>query len=111
MKPSLSRAPLNEKDHVDFWYVQGLEAGRRLLLRAEMKLPGRAWLEFLLSPQPSGRTLVRCSAWFEPRGLLGELYWWVLYPIHILIFRGMVQAVCQKAAGSVTNLAEAAQVR
>ncbi len=111
MKPSLSRAPLNEKDHVDFWYVQDLEAGRRLLLRAEMKLPGRAWLELLLSPQPGGKTLVRCSAWFEPRGLLGELYWWVLYPIHIMIFRGMVRAVCRRAAGSVTNLAEAAQVR
>jgi uncharacterized protein YbjT (DUF2867 family) len=106
MKPSLSPA-LNEKDHVDFWYVQDLEAGRRLLLRAEMKLPGRAWLEFLLSPQPGGRTLIRCSAWFEPRGLLGELYWWVLYPIHIMIFRGMVRAVCRRAAGSVTNLAEA----
>ena len=111
MQPSLARAPLNEKDHVDFWYVQDLEAGRRLLLRAEMKLPGRTWLEFLLCPQPGGRTLVRCSAWFEPRGLLGELYWWVLYPIHILIFRGMVQAVCRRAAGSVTNLAGAAQVR
>jgi uncharacterized protein YbjT (DUF2867 family) len=106
MKPSLSPA-LNEKDHVDFWYVQDLEAGRRLLLRAEMKLPGLAWLEFLLSPQPGGRTLIRCSAWFEPRGLLGELYWWVLYPIHIMIFRGMVRAVCRRAAGSVTNLAEA----
>ena len=108
MKPSVSRAPLNEKDHVDFWYVQDLEPGRRLLLRAEMKLPGRAWLEFLLSPQPGGRTLVRCFAWFEPHGLLGELYWWVLYPVHILIFRGMVQAVCQKAVGSIINLAQAA---
>ena len=111
MGPSLARAPLNEKDHVDFWYVQDLEAGRRLLLRAEMKLPGRAWLEFLLCPQPGGRTLVRCYAWFEPRGLLGELYWWVLYPIHILIFRGMVRAVCRRAAGSIANLAEAAQAR
>jgi hypothetical protein len=98
MRHSLSRGPLNKNDHVDFWYVQDLEAGRRLLLRAEMKLPGRAWLEFLLSPQARGRTLVRCCAWFEPRGLSGELYWWVLYPVHILIFRGMVQAVCRKAA-------------
>jgi len=98
MRHSLSRGPLSKNDHVDFWYVQDLEAGRRLLLRAEMKLPGRAWLEFLLSPQARGRTLVRCCAWFEPRGLLGELYWWVLYPVHILIFRGMVQAVGRKAA-------------
>jgi uncharacterized protein YbjT (DUF2867 family) len=94
----LSRGPLNKNDHVDFWYVQDLEAGRRLLLRAEMKVPGRAWLEFLLSPRAGGRTLVRCCAWFEPRGLPGELYWWALYPVHVLIFRGMVQAVCRKAA-------------
>jgi len=102
MKRSPGSARLNKNDHIDFWYVQDLEADRRLLLRAEMKLPGRAWLEFLVSPQPSGRTLVRCCAWFEPRGLLGELYWWVLYPVHILIFRGMVQAVCRKATRSVT---------
>jgi hypothetical protein len=75
MKRSPGSAHLNKNDHIDFWYVQDLEADRRLLLRAEMKLPGRAWLEFLVSPQPSDRTLVRCCAWFEPRGLLGELYW------------------------------------
>jgi len=108
MKRGLGRSPLNKNDHVDFWYVQDLEAGRRLLLRAEMKLPGRAWLEFLLSPQPGGRTLVRCCAWFEPRGLSGELYWRALYPVHILIFRGMVQAVCKKAGASVTMQADAA---
>jgi uncharacterized protein YbjT (DUF2867 family) len=102
MKRSLGSAYLNKNDHIDLWYVQDLEADRRLLLRAEMKLPGRAWLEFLASPQPSGRTLVRCCAWFEPRGLLGELYWWVLYPVHILIFRGLVQAVCRKATCRVT---------
>ena len=98
MRHSLSRGPLNKNDRVDFWYVQDLEAGHRLLLRAEMKVPGRAWLEFLLSPHAGGRTLVRCCAWFEPRGLLGELYWWALYPVHILIFRGMVQAVCRNSA-------------
>jgi uncharacterized protein YbjT (DUF2867 family) len=111
MKPSPGRAGLNTNDLVDFWCVQNVEADRRLVLRAEMKLPGRAWLEFLLSPQPSGRTLVRCCAWFEPRGLLGELYWWALYPIHILIFRGMVQAVCTKAAGSATMRSATARVR
>jgi uncharacterized protein YbjT (DUF2867 family) len=110
-KRNLGYGPLNKNDHIDFWYVQALEASRRLVLRAEMKLPGRAWLEFLLSPQPSGRTLVRCSAWFEPRGLLGELYWWALYPIHVLIFRGMVQALCRKAAGGFTMQAHTAEMR
>ena len=102
MKLGPGSAYLKKNDHIDFWYVQDLEADRRLLLRAKMNLPGRAWLEFFVSPQPSGRTLVRCFAWFEPRGLLGELYWWVLYPVHILIFRGMVQAMCRKAVRSVT---------
>ncbi len=102
MRRSPGSAHLNKNDYIDLWYVQDLKADSRLLLRAEMKIPGRAWLEFLVSPQPSGRTLVRCCAWFEPRGLLGELYWWVLCPVHILIFRGMVQAMCRKAARSVT---------
>ena len=111
MKRNSRSAPLNKNDRIDFWYVQDLEADRRLLLRAEMKLPGRAWLEFLISPQPSDRTMVRCCAWFEPRGLLGELYWWVLYPIHILIFRGLVQAVCREASRSVTVQSDTAEVR
>lgn len=111
MKRCPGSAPLNKNDHIDFWYVQDLETDRRLLLRAEMKLPGRAWLEFLISPQPSDRTMVRCCAWFEPRGLLGELYWWVLYPIHILIFRGLVQAVCREASRSVTVQSDTAEVR
>lgn len=111
MKRNSGRAPLNKNDHIDFWYVQDLEVGRRLLLRAEMKLPGRAWLEFLLSPQPRDRTLVRCCAWFEPRGLSGEFYWWALYPIHILIFRGMVQAVCREAALRRHQQADTAEAR
>jgi hypothetical protein len=92
---------LKQGDRTDFWYVEEMEIDRRLLLRAEMKVPGRAWLEFLLTPQARGRTLIRCCAWFEPKGLFGELYWWVLYPIHILIFKGMVQAICQRAGRAV----------
>jgi len=102
MTPSLEygsgRGSLLADDSFDFWYVQEIEADRRLVLRAAMKLPGRAWLEFTLSPEAGGQTRVRCCAWFEPRGLLGELYWWTLYPIHILIFRGLVEAVCNKAS-------------
>jgi uncharacterized protein YbjT (DUF2867 family) len=93
-----SRAVLKKNDRFDFWLVQDLQTDSRLLLQAVMRVPGRAWLEFLLFPQPAGHTLVRCCAWFEPMGLSGELYWWALYPIHILIFRGMVQAVCTIAA-------------
>jgi uncharacterized protein YbjT (DUF2867 family) len=93
-----SPAALLADDTFDFWYVQEIETDEHLVLRAAMKLPGRAWLEFILSPEGSRHTLVRCCAWFEPSGLLGELYWWALYPVHILIFRGLVEAVCKKAS-------------
>jgi uncharacterized protein YbjT (DUF2867 family) len=105
MTRGLAETGLSKDGRTDFWYVEDFEGSRRLLLRAEMKLPGRAWLEFLLSPQAGQKTLVRCCAWFEPRGLLGELYWWVLYPIHILIFRGMVQAVCNRSKGGTSAIA------
>lgn len=103
MRRVSSRGFVNKADRIDFWFVEELEADSRLLLRAEMKLPGRAWLEFLVSPEPDGQAMVRCCAWFEPRGLLGELYWWALYPIHVWIFRGMVQAICRKAIQSVAT--------
>jgi hypothetical protein len=98
LRQSRKDAGLSLGDHFDFWCVQDLVPGRRLLLRAEMKVPGCAWLEFHVLPHPAGGTLVRCCAWFEPRGLLGELYWWILYPIHVMIFRGMVEAICKKAS-------------
>ena len=61
-------------DVIDFWRVKRVEAPRTVLLRAEMKLPGAAWLHFELRPDGSGRTLLRCCAWFQPRGLFGEIY-------------------------------------
>jgi hypothetical protein len=58
-----------------------------------MKVPGEAWLEFNLSPEHRDRTLLWCCAWFEPRGLTGEIYWYVLYPVHAVIFSGMLRAI------------------
>lgn len=73
-----------------------MERPRRLLLRAEMKLPGRAWLEWTVTGQ--GRTSVlRQTALFEPRGLAGEVYWYALYPVHRLILRGMLRAMAAAA--------------
>jgi len=86
-----------EGDSVDFWRVEEVKPNHSLLLRAEMKLPGRAWLQFALRPAVSGGTLLRCSAWFEPRGIAGEIYWWGLYPVHVMIFRGLVKAIQQRA--------------
>jgi len=90
-------ATLQAGDAVDFWRVEDIVPGERISLRAEMKLPGRAWLQFALVAESRDRTLLSCYAWFEPRGLAGELYWALLYPIHVLIFRGMVKAIARQS--------------
>ena len=90
-------ATLQAGDAVDFWSVEEIAPGERISLRAEMKLPGRAWLQFVLLAESRDRTLLSCYAWFEPRGLVGEVYWSVLYPIHVLIFRGMVRAIARQS--------------
>ena len=82
-------------DVIDFWRVELVETGRAVLLRAEMRMPGKAWLQFDLMPQDDGSTRLRCCAWFQPRGLAGEIYWYALYPIHLTIFSGMVQKIRQ----------------
>src|SRR5208283_1639621 len=71
-------------DAVDFWRVEAVERNRLLRLRAEMKVPGRAWLEFQVEPRPRGGSLLSQIAFFAPRGLAGLLYWYTLYPIHAL---------------------------
>lgn len=77
-------------DPIDFWRVADVRDGEVLLLRAEMRVPGQAWLEFRLKPTPSG-THVTQRAIFRPRGLAGRLYWWVLVPFHAIIFPGMLR--------------------
>ena len=79
-------------DAVDFWRVEAVERGRMLRLRAEMKLPGRAWLQFEVDRHDGG-TVVQQTAIFEPRGLAGRLYWYGLYPLHQLIFAGMLRGL------------------
>jgi hypothetical protein len=88
---------LEEGHAVDFWHVERIERPSRLRLRSEMKLPGRAWLEFVVEPAPEG-ALLRQTATFRPAGLLGYAYWYGLYPVHLLIFRGMVRRLAQRAA-------------
>jgi uncharacterized protein YbjT (DUF2867 family) len=84
-------------DAVDFWRVERLEPARRLLFVAEMRLPGRAWLEFDLEPRDGGGTLLVQRARFHPRGLLGRLYWYVLVPFHQLIFPRMARRIAEAA--------------
>jgi uncharacterized protein YbjT (DUF2867 family) len=86
-------------DAVDFWRVEVVEPGRRLRLRAEMKVPGRAWLEFGVEPRGDGGAVLTQTAFFAPRGLAGLIYWYALYPIHALIFSGLVRRLGRLAEG------------
>lgn len=78
-------------DAIDFWRVEAVEEDRRLLLRAEMKLPGKAWLQFEAFPYGEGQTRLVQTAFFAPKGLSGLAYWYLLYPIHSLIFSGLIR--------------------
>ena len=95
-------------DVIDFWRVERLEKPRTVLLHAEMKLPGAAWLQFDVQPEVSGRTRLRCCAWFQPRGLFGEIYWYSLYPIHLLIFKELVTAMRRRAESATAAVTEEA---
>jgi len=91
-----SPTQLSVGDAVDFWRVEAWEANRLLRLVAEMKLPGRAWLEFEVAGDASGST-IRQTASFDPVGPLGRAYWYALYPVHHLVFGGMLRAIARAA--------------
>jgi uncharacterized protein YbjT (DUF2867 family) len=83
-------------DVVDWWRVEAIEPGRRLRLFAEMKLPGRAWLEFVVEPEGAGARITQTAS-FDPIGLTGLLYWYGVWPLHELVFRGMVRGIARAA--------------
>ena len=85
-------------DAVDFWRVEAVEPGHLVRLRAEMKVPGRAWLQFEAEPLEASRTRLVQTAYFAPRGLLGLVYWYLLYPIHGVIFSRLIRTLAQDAA-------------
>jgi uncharacterized protein YbjT (DUF2867 family)/uncharacterized protein YndB with AHSA1/START domain len=86
------------EDVIDGWTVEAYEPDRRLRLRADLKLPGRGWLEFLVTPLDDGRrSLVRQTATFDPRGLLGRAYWYSLLPVHDWMFSGLLHAIARRA--------------
>lgn len=90
-----SATRLSVGDTVDFWRVEHVEA-TRLRLVAEMKLPGRAWLEFEITGDESSAT-IRQTATFDPIGSLGMAYWYALWPLHQLVFGGMLQGIARAA--------------
>ena len=81
---------------VDFWRVEIVEPPRLLRLRAEMRVPGKAWLQFTVIPEGTGTRLIQ-TALFAPRGLFGLLYWYAMYPAHLFIFGDMVRAIARLA--------------
>lgn len=84
-------------DAIDYWRVETVERDRFLLLRAEIKMPGRAWLRFKVVPVDGGESRLLQTAFFAPKGLFGLVYWYVLYPIHKLIFSGLIRRLAQRA--------------
>lgn len=90
-------------DVVDCWRVEEIEVNRRLRLRAEMKLPGRAWLEFEVRAEDGG-TRVLQTAMFDPVGLTGLAYWYAVWPLHEMIFRRMLERIVAAAESSEDNI-------
>lgn len=88
---------LSTGDTLDFWRVEAFEPNRRLRLMAEMKLPGRAWLEFEVSDHGPTQSSVRLTAEFDPLGLLGQAYWYAVSPLHQLVFNGLLREIAARA--------------
>ncbi len=86
-------------DTLDFWRVEAFEQDRLLRLRAEMRTPGRIWLQFEVDSDQAGTTLHQ-TAIFDPHGLAGRAYWYALYPVHYLIFKGMLRRIGQAVTTS-----------
>jgi len=84
-------------DAVDFWRVEKTEPDRLLRLRSEMKAPGQLWLQFEVQPQDEDRSLLTQTLFYAPKGLLGLLYWYLFYPLHAVVFSGLVIQVAKQA--------------
>ena len=82
---------------VDFYRVETLEPGRMLRLQADLKAPGAGWMEWRLRPRPEGDVQLLQTAFFAPKGITGFLYWYLLYPVHRLIYAGLLKAIARRA--------------
>jgi hypothetical protein len=85
---------INVGDTIDWWRVEAYEPDKRLRLIAEMKVPGRAWLEFEVVKVTNGCVITQ-TAIFDPVGIAGIVYWYSLYPLHQLVFSGMLNKIRQ----------------
>ncbi|OEH86281.1 hypothetical protein BHU72_13725 [Desulfuribacillus stibiiarsenatis] len=88
---------LSVGDYLDFWRVEAWEEHKLLRLRAEMKIPGKAWLEYQLTTnEENSTTIVKQTAYYEPHGVWGYLYWYAMVPAHYFIFNGIVREIKQR---------------
>lgn len=84
-------------ESLDFWRVEAIQTDQLLRLRAEMRVPGKAWIQFQSTPLEGGQTLLTQTAYFAPRGLAGFIYWYSLYPIHTFLFSGLIRKIAERA--------------
>jgi uncharacterized protein YbjT (DUF2867 family) len=84
-------------ESLDFWRVETVEKDRLMRLRAEMKVPGKAWLQFESLPQSDGKTLLTETAYFAPRGFWGFVYWYAMWPFHAFLFDGLIRRLASRA--------------
>jgi len=91
-----SHSCLTENDVIGFWRVENLVENERLLLRAEMKLPGRAWLEFKIENK-NPKKILSVTAYFEHKGLWGRIYWYIFVPFHAILFKNLLKAIDKRS--------------
>ena len=89
-------AELKQGDALDFWRVEKLILNKLIRLKAEMKLPGSAWLQYEIISINNDKCELIQSAYFAPRGLGGLAYWYLLYPIHKIIFSGLIKTIGER---------------
>lgn len=95
-----SPTDLRINDVIDFWRVEDLKDDKRLLLRAEMKLPGWAWLEFVIENEGEEKGEINrltVNAYYQPRGLAGKIYWYIFLPFHFFIFQDLIEQIEKRA--------------
>ncbi len=88
---------LIEGDVLDYYRVEKLEPGHLMRLKSELKAPGLGWMEWRIVEQPEGGVLITQIAYFAPHGFFGFLYWYILLPVHHLVFKGLLRAIVRRA--------------
>jgi hypothetical protein len=93
-------------DTVDFWRVERFDSDRLLRLAAEMKIPGRLWLQFEVDPEGDGASRIRQTTVFDPAGYAGLAYWYLFCPVHELVFAGMFRGIVRASGDAARRLAD-----